>query len=69
MKKLLIKKNKSIYYFKEGGVMVDGSPDFITGDLTGITGNLSGITGDLNDCGITDEDRKKGILVEDLIKD
>ena len=44
---------------KEGG---------ITGMHSGITGDLTGITGDLDTCEITDEERKKGINITELIK-
>ena len=40
----------------------------IRGNLSGIIGDLSGIIGDLTDCQLTEEDRKKGIKIEDLVK-
>ena len=40
-----------------------------SGDLSGIRGDLSGVFGDLDSCEITDEDRKKAIYIEDLIKE
>lgn len=41
----------------------------IRGNLTGITGNLTGISGDIDDCEITDEERAKGVHIEQLIAD
>lgn len=40
----------------------------IRGDLTGITGDLTGIRGDVADCELTDEDRKRGINITELIE-
>jgi len=51
---------------KEGGIT--GMHSGITGDLTGIRGDLTGITGNLDTCEITDEERKKGINITELIK-
>jgi len=58
---------------KEGGITgmhsgITGDLTGITGDLTGITGDLTGITGNLDTCEITDEERKKGINITELIK-
>ena len=47
---------------------VTGDLSGITGDLSGVTGNLSGISGNLDDCDITDEEREKGIDINELIK-
>ena len=38
------------------------------GDLSGVRGDLSGVSGNIDDCEITDEDRKKGISIDDLIE-
>ena len=65
---------------KEGGITgmhsgitgnlngITGDLSGITGNLTGITGNLTGITGNLDTCDITDEERKKGINITELLK-
>ena len=80
MKKCLTRKNRGLYYYVDG-VRVDGVPDGITGnlsaitgnltgitgDLTGISGNLSGIWGDIDDAGLTDDDRERGVSVDDLL--
>jgi hypothetical protein len=39
----------------------------VRGDLTGVRGDFSGVRGDLSDCGLTDNDRRRGVNVEDLI--
>jgi len=51
---------------------IEGDLTGIRGNLSGIRGNLSGIRGDLtdtwgnvDDCEITDEDRKRGISIEE----
>ena len=46
---------------------VYGDLTAVSGDLTGVYGNLTSVSGDLTDCEITDEDRKKGIDINDLI--
>jgi hypothetical protein len=46
---------------------VRGDLTGVSGNLTGVSGDLSGVCGDLNDCEITDEDRDKGINIEELI--
>ena len=75
MKKCLVRiKNEECVYHYVNCNRVEGVPDGITGNLTGIRGNLSGITGDLtgisgdiDDAGLTDYDRKRGVRVDDLV--
>ena len=45
-----------------------GDVSGIRGNVSGITGDVSGIRGDIDDCDITDEERKNGIDIGDLIK-
>ena len=47
---------------------ITGNVSDIRGNVSDIRGNVSGIRGDVNDCGITEEDRKKGIDISELIK-
>ena len=47
---------------------ITGDVSNIRGDMSGITGNVSYIRGDVDDCEITDEERKKEIDISDLIK-
>ena len=51
---------------KEG--YITGMHSGITGSLTDIRGDLTDITGNLDTCEITDEERKKGINITELIK-
>ena len=81
MKKTLTRTPNKTYYYEDSerieGVPKDitgnlsgvrGNLSGVTGDLSGITGDLSGITGNLDDCDITDEEREKGISINELIK-
>ena len=47
---------------------VSGNLSGVSGDLSGVSGNLSGVSGNLDSCGITSQDRKRGIGVSELIK-
>ena len=67
MQKNLTKVDSNVYYFKDG-VRVSGVNDRIYGNVLGIYGNVSGISGNLDDCEITEEERKEGIDINDLIK-
>ena len=69
------------YFLDENGVRINGAPEGVSGDLTGIRGNLTGIRGDLtgirgdltgisgdvDKCGLTAEDRKRGVHISDLV--
>ena len=37
------------------------------GDYSGLWGDCSGLEGDLDECEIIDEERKKGVNIQDLI--
>ena len=47
---------------------IRGDVSGIRGNVSGIRGNVSGIRGDIDNCEITEEDRKKGIDISELIK-
>ena len=47
---------------------IRGDLSGISGDLTEIYGDLTGVYGDLTDCEITEEDRKRGIDIKELIQ-
>ena len=80
MKKGLAKTVNEIWHFKNGK-KISGCHDRIFGDVSGISGdvsrisgNVSGISGDatnvtgnIEDCEITEEERKKGVRLNDLI--
>ena len=46
---------------------IRGDVSGLTGNVSGLTGNVSGLTGDVDDCEISEEERKNGIDIEDLI--
>ena len=46
---------------------VSGNVSGVSGNLSGVSGNLTGVRGDLDDAGTTDEERERGIKVEDLL--
>ena len=41
----------------------------VQGDLSSVWGNLTGVSGDLDECGITEADRKTGVNIEYLISE
>ena len=44
-----------------------GNCSGLSGDCSGLRGNCTGLRGDLYECDITDEDRKKGIDIAELV--
>lgn len=83
MKKALTKINeKEIYYYENNVKKIIDRKDKITypkglsGDISGLSGNISGISGNcegvkgnLDDCEITDKERKKGIDISELVEE
>ena len=59
MKKALSRVTTKLYHYK-GDIKVDGT----NGEMIG---NCSGLRGDLYECDITDEERKKGIDIAELV--
>ena len=45
-----------------------GDLTFVRGDLTHICGDLTFVFGDLDACEITQEDRKRGVQIDELVK-
>jgi hypothetical protein len=39
----------------------------VRGDVSNIIGDVTRVSGDLDNCGITPEEREKGVRIEDLI--
>lgn len=66
MKKQL-KRVKSETYYYENDEKIIGIHSNISGNLSGISGDVSGIRGDVDLCEITEEERQKGIKIEDLV--
>ena len=66
MKKALSRVTTKLYHYK-GDIKVDGTNSEMIGNCTGLYGNCTGLRGDLYECDITDEDRKKGIDIAELV--
>jgi hypothetical protein len=45
-----------------------GNVSCISGDVSGLRGNVSGLRGNVDGCEITDEERKNGIDIKNLIE-
>ena len=60
MLKKLKKIEINLYWIDEKGDKHEGCP-------SGLIGDVSGLIGDVDDCSITDEERKNGIDVKDLV--
>ena len=46
---------------------LSGNCSGLSGDCSGLRGDCTGLRGDLDECDITDEDRKKGIDIAELV--
>ena len=74
MKKKLQKINEKIYYFENDKKILGrhknilGYVSYIRGDISNLSGNVSHISGDLDDCEISEEERSKGVNINDLLK-
>ena len=66
MKKALSRVTTKLYHYK-GDIKVDGTNGEMIGDCTRLNGDCTGLRGDLYECDITDEDRKKGIDIAELV--
>ena len=79
--KRALSKVKGLYYYNKDGKKIYAFPDWIWGDFAGISGHVTGIRGDatgirgdvtgirenIDDCELTDEEREKGIDIQELI--
>ena len=75
MEKALTKVSNELYYYDKNTKRKEGKNDKMSGncsrlrgDCSYLRGDCSGLRGDLTDCEITNEDRNKGINIEDLVK-
>ncbi|MBN2591600.1 MAG: hypothetical protein JXA96_17170 [Sedimentisphaerales bacterium] len=68
MNKALRRGKNEVFYYKDNEE-IKGIHADLGGDMSGIRGDVSGIYGDLDMCKITDEERKAGILIKDLVID
>jgi len=66
MKKAL-KKNaaRELFHFV-GGRCIAGAPDRTKGDISGLWGQVDAVTGNVDECGLTDEERAKGMDITTL---
>lgn len=55
-------KNDQGVWHDADGIRVDGTPD-------GVRGDLSGVRGDLDACELTDDERERGVSVDQLVND
>jgi len=46
---------------------VRGDLTHVCGDLTGVRGGFTGLVGNVDSCGLSENDRERGVQVEDLI--
>ena len=47
---------------------VRGDLSEVRGNLSGVWGDLTGVSGNLDACELTDEDRKRGVDISELIE-
>lgn len=68
MKRLLIKTKKYKLFHIVNGVEIDGEKPNMAGDCTGLRGDCTGLWGNLDDCNISDDERKNGINITGLVE-
>lgn len=73
MKPMLTRADVSIFHYIDG-VRVDGAHARISGDVSGLSGDVTdlsgdvtGLTGNVDDCGLTDDERARGVDINDLV--
>ena len=80
MKKMLKRAENEVYHY-ENGKRIEGVHGAITGymsgiygdvfgiygDVTGLKGDVTGLTGNIDGCELTEDDRKQGIDITELI--
>ncbi len=69
MKKALTKAPLAGLYYYKYGERVDGSNERMSGSCSGLSGDCTGLSGDLDACELTDEERKAGIDIIDLVSE
>ena len=81
MKKALISENSKLFHYedderREGPnedmtgdcTYLRGDCTYLSGDCTSLIGDCSGLKGNLDECELTEEDRKNGVNIKNLIK-
>jgi len=48
---------------------LSGDTTCLSGDVSGLSGDVTGLCGDVDDCGLTEADRKRGVDVGCLIRE
>ena len=66
MKKAILRTKPGCYYFVNSE-RIEGVHTRLSGDMTCLSGNVTGLYGNVDDCEISDEERKNGIDISDLI--
>ena len=46
---------------------IRGNVSGINGDVSGLSGDVSGLSGNVSDCDISEENRRSGIDINDLV--
>ena len=72
--KCRLKKSQGLYYYRDGR-KIRGIANYLYGDVSGLSGDVSGLygiatnmSGNIDDCELTDEERKNGVDINDLIE-
>ncbi len=74
MTKALSKTGKGLFHYKDGKKIsgpnenMSGDCSGLIGDCSGLIGNCSGLSGRLYNRELTEEDRKNGMNMADLVK-
>ena len=73
MKKQLKRVKSETYYYENDEKIIgihsniNDNVSYISGNVSYISGDVSGLSGNIDLCEITEEERQKGIKIEDLI--
>jgi hypothetical protein len=61
-----LRREARVWHYVDGK-RVEGCHSRIVGNVTGITGDVTGISGDVDACGLTPEDRARGVNIYELV--
>lgn len=75
MNRALRRERKALYHYADGvkkegphkGLRGIVSAD-LRGDVSHLRGDVTDLWGDIDDCGITDEDRSRGVFINNLVE-
>ena len=81
MKKKLKKHENKLYHYMNTELIEGKNPEMrgdcsylrgncsgLSGDCSNLSGDCSGLSGDFDDCKLSEEERKNGININDLIE-